>query len=127
MQCINHVQVDNDNGCVEFCRTFKPVAKKEHRCQECGRIIQPGEQYLYETFLWDGKFGFHKTCADCWSIRTSFFGAGFQYGGILGDLNEHINYLRGDIAEIHMVCLTPAARERVCGMIERAWKYHSEA
>lgn len=125
MNCINHVPVDNDNGTVQLCRTFKPIAKKEHRCYECGRAIQPGEQYLYETFYWEGKFEAHKTCADCWSIRTSFFGAGFTYGHILNDLHEHINIMRGDIGEIHMVCLTQAARKIVCDMIERAWEHHS--
>lgn len=45
-------------------------ARKQHRCEECGRKILPGETYEYVSGLWDGWFGDFKTCHHCLSIRT---------------------------------------------------------
>lgn len=42
-----------------------PVARKEHRCAECWSVIQPGEQYLYATYCYDGRWSDYKRCASC--------------------------------------------------------------
>jgi hypothetical protein len=99
----------------------KRVAKVEHECSECGRIILRGEQYLFENGNWDGHFRKFNTCEDCRSVRASFFGAGFFYGCIWSDLEDHLNQCAGEVGEIHLTCLTPAARERVCNFIESFW------
>lgn len=84
-------------------------------------MISPGEVYLNETGMWDGTIQTYKTCEDCRSIRASFFGAGFFYGQIRNDLAEHLMEMRGEIGEVHIVCLTPKARVDVCDAIERSW------
>jgi hypothetical protein len=123
MDCIQHVNTDaSDYGGPDFYQGAMRTAAKEHRCSECGRVIAKGERYLVETGLWDGVIATYKTCDDCRSIRGSFFGGGFYYGFVLSDLREHICDLRGEIGEIHIACLTPAARDMVCDLIEKEWR-----
>ncbi len=46
-----------------------PKARKRHRCSECGRAIQPGEQYERVTGIWDGTADTFKTCPHCLDLR----------------------------------------------------------
>lgn len=46
-----------------------PTAKKQHKCMECRRMIEPGEKYLLENYVWEGKFSSHKTCTHCQVVR----------------------------------------------------------
>ena len=44
----------------------KPVARKQHRC-ECGKTIEPGEQYSRTEGLWEGEWctlKFHLPCIE---------------------------------------------------------------
>lgn len=68
-----------------------PVARKEHRCSECGRVIKRGEKYLVEGYLFDGEKKTHKTCAHCEVVRSWLIHEcnGFIYGGIAEDIHEH--------------------------------------
>lgn len=46
-------------------------ARKPHRCYECGDTIEIGEDYLYISYLFDGKWSHHKLCdgcEECWKI-----------------------------------------------------------
>lgn len=45
------------------------TARKEHRCEECNRSIQPGEKYEYVWGKWDGIVSVFKTCSRCLEIR----------------------------------------------------------
>lgn len=97
-------------------------ARKGHKCSECGRIIQKGESYKYETFAWDGSVSTSKTCADCMSIRKEFF-CTYNFGELLFELWERINeegcgeeFLTSQVQK-----LTPAARETLFEMIEQCW------
>lgn len=120
MDCINHVQMGDEGSGPSCYQVSRPIARKAHTCCECRTIILPGKQYTVESGLWDGDFQTFKTCPDCMSVRNSFFNAGFQYESLWEDLEEHINYCRGEIGEIHIACLTPRARNIVCDMIEEA-------
>lgn len=42
-----------------------PVAKKEHKCGECARKIQPGEKYWYAAGLCEGDWFDAKVCSLC--------------------------------------------------------------
>lgn len=42
-----------------------PTAKKTHRCELCGRTIQPGETYLRGSGFGDGEAHTWKECAHC--------------------------------------------------------------
>lgn len=46
-----------------------PVARKEHRCTECGRAIQRGEKYQCAWGIWDGMAETFKTCPRCLALR----------------------------------------------------------
>ena len=53
-----------------FYESSTPKARKQHRCEECGGPIVPGEKYEYVTGLWDGEFSYFKTCERCVDLRT---------------------------------------------------------
>jgi len=126
MDCISHVDVGDHDDQPEMFTCLKRVAKKAHRCSECGKTIEPGSKYLCESMLHEGTFTRFKTCEDCRSLRASFFGAGWVFTQLWSDLDDHIHELGGDVSEIHIACLTPAARERVCDMIEAEWEWQDE-
>lgn len=45
------------------------AARKQHRCEECGRAILPGERYENVHGKWEGAVSTLKTCANCLDIR----------------------------------------------------------
>lgn len=47
----------------------RPIARKAHRCHECGATIHPGERYERAAGLWDGRWDHYRTCAGCLLIR----------------------------------------------------------
>lgn len=53
----------------EFYDRREPTARKEHRCQECGGRILPGETYERVSGKWDGQFSQFKTCCRCTDLR----------------------------------------------------------
>ncbi len=83
--------MDDADGMVNVLSEARPLAKREHRCSECGRTIGPGEQYLREAFRWDGEFQSHKTCKHC-EVARNWLSAecgGWCYGGVEEDVREH--------------------------------------
>lgn len=48
------------------------AAKKAHRCNSCGRTIQPGESYGKNFCVFDGHAASEKACAECDSARLEF-------------------------------------------------------
>jgi len=48
-----------------------PVARKAHRCGECGAVIQPGEGYQRIRGLWEGAWSGVKSCEKCADLRES--------------------------------------------------------
>lgn len=120
MECAT-VYCDLDECCTILNKS-KPKARKRHRCTECRRIIEPGETYLRETTVFDGKVETWKTCIDCKSIRDNLFSGGFFYGEIKYMLRDHVGVCHGDISETILATLTPGARAMVCEMIEEVWE-----
>jgi hypothetical protein len=97
-------------------------ARKIHKCGECSREILPGEQYEYATGgCSDSIIDQHKTCADCLSVRDSFFCNGWMYGVMWEQLWEHIFDMGGEIDSSCIVPLTPKAQGDVCDLIEQVW------
>ena len=120
------VEVDVDGGDMgEFVSQSMPVACKAHKCCECGRVINPGEKYERVSGKWLGDFEVYKTCLDCLSIRDTLF-CNFYYGCIFDELQEQISYSGGDRIAENLSGLTPAARARVCEMLEKHWAETSE-
>lgn len=61
-------------------------ARKPHRCGECRRTIPAGARYWFESWVFEGEFGNHKTCELCMSVRNDRFPCGFAYGYVWADL-----------------------------------------
>jgi len=53
----------------EFYHLESHVARKVHRCAECGRAIAPGETYEKVRAKWDGMVDTIKTCCRCIALR----------------------------------------------------------
>lgn len=83
--------IDYADGCVEMLDERTRTAKKSHRCSECGRVIQPGESYRLEKYVWEAQLTNHKTCRHCWSARgwLSEQCNGFCFGQVAEDIHEH--------------------------------------
>lgn len=45
------------------------TARKEHRCHECHRKIQPGERYERVFGIWSGDTDVFNTCPHCLALR----------------------------------------------------------
>ena len=97
------------------------VARKEHRCGECDRSIQLGEKYRNEVTIYDGRFDINKTCIDCDSVREHLV-CSFYLGEVWSLVEENLSEYGKDQPWAAIGRLTPAARERVCKIIEYAWE-----
>lgn len=84
--------IDGADSC-EFLSKQIRLARKPHRCSECGRSIEPGEQY--ETYFGkaEGDTFRGATCQHCIAVRGWLVAVcgGFLYGGVFDDLHEHID------------------------------------
>ena len=58
-----------DGDSPEFFSETVNTARKAHRCSECGRAIEVGEQYENVAGKWDGDFSTFKTCLRCRAVR----------------------------------------------------------
>jgi len=119
MECSCDIDVDVDEYCV-LLSTTSPVARKDHYCYECKRLIHTGEKYRNEITVFENKLGVYKTCNDCMSIRDVFF-TQFLYGCLTENLHDYIWDCGGDIPESCISKLTIRARARVCEIIEDIW------
>ena len=124
MECDCSIDCDVD----EFCFTLSdeyPTARKQHKCGECGRIIEAGKKYRKEKLLNDGEITTQKTCLDCNSIRKEFFDS-FYYGMIRECFVEHVQDCYGEVPEKCLSKLTPNALAWACDVIERVWEDNAE-
>ena len=78
----------------EFISEKMVVARKIHKCNECGGDIWPGEKYEYVAGRWPDGFEVFKTCKICAKIRKDMFTCGYTYG-----------YLKEELYECHGVIL----------------------
>lgn len=75
----------------EVLQSAMRKARKEHRCSECRRTIQPGEQYQYDVTLYEGSMDTNKTCAHCMVARAWLLEncGGYIYGEVIEEVQEH--------------------------------------
>lgn len=83
--------------CVDYyppdvSREVSRTARKEHRCGECRRTIDPGERYVVQTSLYEGSWWEGKVCAQCraateWLIIIC---RGYLCEDVLDELSDHL-------------------------------------
>lgn len=82
---------DFDADHQDFYHEEMRVARKEHRCRECGKTIKPRERYNRAT----GKTGNHiwsnATCVICDEVRKHFYCyGGWLFGALWDDVREQL-------------------------------------
>jgi len=115
--CID-VDVDGSPG---FHSATMRIARKQHKCCECGRVIEPREKYEYVTGKWARERSVYKTCPDCLSVREAFMCGSYYYTQVWEYVNEHLVEMGGKIASDCLLSLTKRARELACDMIQEIW------
>jgi hypothetical protein len=72
------------------------IARKEHICCECSRIIEKKEKYRHVFGVWVGKVSIFKTCSNClkpqeWLKKEC---GGFLHGNLEDEIFEHASEYR---------------------------------
>lgn len=82
----------DDDVSPSFCVDVWYRARKPHRCSECARPIEKGEQYVCTRGMWDGNISVYKRCAHCEVLREWLAAecGGWMYGDVVSDVREHI-------------------------------------
>lgn len=81
---------DADGDGIWLQPLIERTAKKEHRCEDCGRTIAKGERYTYG--LWkDDYLNTVKVCAHCVAAGRwlKVVCGGHLWPGVLEELKEH--------------------------------------
>lgn len=92
-----------DGEAADVYSVVSPVARKEHRCGECGRTILVGEPYERHSMVYDGSASSHAVCTHC-AVLTEWLVV--ECGGaitheMIEDIEEHAHdYGRTDLAEL---------------------------
>lgn len=104
-------------------KCHQPTARKEHRCGECGKLINKGEKYELYRGVWEGEIHCEKTCLDCVTLREAFYTkGGYMFGNIKDAVREHVLYeLHGDVSSDCILPLSPGARDFVFDLVQEAW------
>lgn len=104
-----------DDGCYpEWSRSERRRARKIHMCSECGRVISPGEHYLYAAGKTEGDLWFAKVCDHCgvacdWLLKNC---GGFLFHAVLEDF---VNHAQGSLPMLRIVV---GARRRWASMAD---------
>ena len=112
-------RADGADSWPEFSTYEMRKAIKKHKCEECGRDINPGESYAYEALKFEGEFYQHKTCQHClvpidW-LKINC--GGYIFGEVCDEIKEH--------AEEYSKLALPLMR-LVVGMKRRWRKFNGE-
>jgi len=78
----------------EFLNTRTPVARKEHKCDECQRCIPVGTRYVYRSGKTEEEFWQSRLCVQCdndWNeIEDVFYQNGDEPCHCIGDIAENV-------------------------------------
>lgn len=107
----------------KVCTVRDVRARKQHWCCECGRAIEPGEQYELVKGLWDERWETHKTCLGCTRIRKHFCSSGWIYTALAEQVADCIgfNYTLDDDDDDDDECGGPCRYEERCELCEPYW------
>lgn len=90
IQCDCSVDADGDDP--SFRKQAMRRARKSHRCVECERLIEPGEQYEHVCGVWDEEWSTFRTCLGCYRIREHLCGDGWCFGEVAAQVAECIGF-----------------------------------
>jgi hypothetical protein len=96
----NDCTCDYDPPDFYFPRRIK-AARKQHKCEECGSVIAPGESYEYLFAQWDGFRATIFTCERCVELREwakiSVPCFCWTHGNLLDDVETMVEEVRYDV------------------------------
>lgn len=75
----------------EFYHQATPMARKSHKCYECGCEITKGERYERVRAKWDCQVSTIKTCPDCVAVRDAMEDMPcfcWLHGSLLDDVDD---------------------------------------
>lgn len=92
------------------------VARKNHKCFECGSTISRGDKYWFFKGVYDGNVFTIKTCNDCRSM-SRLFKTGYEFGTLRESVSECIKEF-GHIPEECLTGVTDEARKFMIGCLD---------
>jgi hypothetical protein len=120
MSCSCVIDVSHDGSSEDIASSETPVARKEHKCCECHRVIQKGEKYERYASLCEGSWDTYKTCWDCFSVRNALF-CNWYFGRVWEEIWENFAYNSELPSADCMMQMTKAGRDRYCDMLQEYW------
>jgi hypothetical protein len=105
------------DGAFDFYEARIKVARKDHVCGECKRVISKGASYESVASKFDGDFFAFKTCADCSAIRDGFSCDGSYAHGTLWDFFKDYGF-----AELTTGCLTKVESPSAKAYLIQRWQ-----
>jgi hypothetical protein len=89
-------------------------SRKDHKCDECYRVIAKGEQYYRGSGLYDGRWDVLTICVHCnvageWLAKNC---GGFLHHGIREDIEEHTSEYNHTDAFAGLARLTVGMRRK---------------
>ncbi len=80
-----------DGDPVTLISSTTPKARKPHKCDECRRIIEPGETYHRDFYTFEGDTNTVRWCLQCNEARRWLKEVcdGWMYEGLGEELSEH--------------------------------------
>jgi hypothetical protein len=113
------VEPDWDYESPEFLNERIVRARKAHKCEECRKTINPGEEYEYTTGKYDGAFFVVKTCSVCLELRSRF-----RVSYLSGDLLHELHECFLATKDLNLGCLDDLSQQTVqviADMLEKIW------
>ena len=98
----------------ELYEQFERTARKQHKCSECARVIEPGDKYELVKGKWDGEFDTFKTCKFCLDL-FNFVRSHTSFEFAHGTLTEDIEYA------VHDELLSKPEPGFEFGVMRRMW------
>lgn len=95
-------------------------AGKDHKCYECGTLIEKGSGYALHVLFSNGTAKNYKICPVCQDLIEHFFPNGWFFGTVLDDLKSYLDDAWAkDLPSDCISQLLPAARVWVCDFLQR--------
>jgi hypothetical protein len=111
---------DFEGESAEFGSARMVVARKPHKCGECGAVIDIRTRYELMTVYWDGRFWRDRTCETCLEIGQAMScGDGWPRGVLWDSITEIVfpEMTTGCLDRLH----TARAKETLLARWQ-AWK-----